>query len=65
VLSSAIELKEGLIVIGADGLLGGALRAHWRRAGRNVAAAVLRTEEGSENVEPLDLAQPVASSPPD
>lgn len=53
-----------LLVVGADGFLGGALRQYWRRTGRDVAATRLLDVTDPEGVVFLDLGQPPESWPP-
>ena len=56
-------MSERRLVIGADGLLGGALRAHWRRAHGAVTGTSLLPVEGDPEVIPLNLAEGPARWP--
>ncbi len=50
-------MSDRLLIVGADGLLGGTLRRHLQRSGREVAATSLLSVPDSQNVLHLDLTQ--------
>lgn len=50
-------MSDRLLIVGADGLLGGTLRRHLQRSGREVAATSLLRVTDSQNVLHLDLTQ--------
>jgi dTDP-4-dehydrorhamnose reductase len=56
-------VNEGLLIVGADGLLGGALRRHCRQAGQPVAATSLLDIPDKERLLFLDLSQPPEAWP--
>ena len=61
VLPSQIVVNGSTLIVGAEGLLGGALSRFWRRTGREVVATSLRIlEEGAVH---LDIAQPEETWP--
>lgn len=50
-------LSDHLLIIGADGLLGGALRAHWQQQKRTVTTTTLLPVAGQRDTHRLDLSQ--------
>jgi dTDP-4-dehydrorhamnose reductase len=63
VLPAQVGVNQRLLIVGADGLLGGALRRHWRQRGCEVAATSFLNLADSEGVQHLDLAQPQETWP--
>lgn len=59
-LQPQVSLSDRLLIVGADGLLGGALRLRWRQQKRAVAATALLPV-----ADPVDLVQFDLSRPPD
>ncbi len=55
-LSAQSGVSDRRLVIGADGLVGGALRTYWRHARRAVTGTSLLPVAGDPEVVPLDLA---------
>ena len=56
-------MSDRVLIVGADGLLGGTLRRHLQRAGHEVAATSLLSVPDSQNVLHLDLTQPPETWP--
>jgi dTDP-4-dehydrorhamnose reductase len=56
-------VSGGRLIIGADGLLGGRLRRHWRERGEHVFATTFLPLEDNEQVTKLDLEKPAAEWP--
>jgi dTDP-4-dehydrorhamnose reductase len=56
--------NDELLIVGADGLLGGALRRHCRQAGKPVVATSLLDIPDKDGLIFLDLSQPPESWPP-
>ena len=56
-------MSVGRLIIGADGLLGGSLRQHWRDRGENVFATTFLPLEDTHQVVKLDLEKPAADWP--
>ena len=56
-------MNKPLLVVGADGLLGGALRARWQREKHQVLATTLNPASVGMEVQRLDLAQPPETWP--
>lgn len=57
-------MSQPYLIVGADGLLGGSLRRHWRAAGRPVVCTSLLPVPDPEGVLHFDLSQPTESWPP-
>lgn len=57
------HLSERLLIVGADGLLGGALRRHWQQAGHDVLATHLLEIPDKQGAIFLDLSQPPETWP--
>jgi dTDP-4-dehydrorhamnose reductase len=58
IVQSQESLNEPLLIVGADGLLGGTLRDYWRQAGRRVVGTHLLPMPDNADLIPLNLSEP-------